>query len=295
MKKSYKFWMVLGFLCLAVGLVGTAISFKETDFDSGITQIDVEKSMDAAQIENLSISTDFIGMTFIPSDGKDITVHLVGTVSKTLAKDCTIDAVTEGSDTWTVNVCNNPRNNFQFGFDLNELKNLIAHHDTRLRTEVTLPNKLYKSISVSSDVGSLQLKDIKSESLHAVTDTGSIALDRFEGSKLHLESDTGRITVGDAQGNVTIKTDTGSIQAKLRELGEQVEMDADTGSIDLQLTAKPTSAFFDLSSDVGRVNLDVPGATANRDGRNALTGTIGDGHSKVRLRTDTGSITVMGK
>lgn len=290
MKLGMKFFMLLGFVCLAVGLTGTAIAFKETDFNSGIINVDVDKTINAAGIDTLNIKTLYGGVAFIPSNTDEIKVRLVGTASETLAKDCTIDA-TEDSSTWTVNVCRKT-NKFHIGIDINELKNLIANRENRLKTEVTIPDKMFKSINVKSDTGSIQLKNVKAEQLVVKSDTGAIALDRFEGNDLELRSDTGRITVGDGQGNVRLRTNTGSIETKLREVGDNVEIRTDTGSIKLQLGSVPPSVKFDLSSDVGRVTLDVPGVDLSENSRNAVMGTIGDGNKKVLAQTNTGSIKV---
>ncbi|NEW08823.1 DUF4097 domain-containing protein [Paenibacillus sp. SYP-B3998] len=293
MKRGAKFFLLVGFACLAVGIVGAAVSFKDTDFKAGTTTIDIEKKIAATNIDTLTIQNEITGVTFIPSDTDEISVHLIGTVTKNRANECTIDAVTEGSNAWRVNVCKNKK--IRFSFNLDELKDAIANFDNQLRTEVKLPNKLYKEIKVSSGTGSLNLKEVKAETLTASTDTGSIKVDRYEGKQLDLESDTGRITVVEGQGNVRLRTSTGNIHAKLHDIGDTVSLDADTGNIELQLSPPPTSASFDLSTDIGSVTLDIAGVNITESARSTVIGTLGDGRKKVTVSTDTGSVTVTDK
>ncbi|MBD0384147.1 DUF4097 family beta strand repeat-containing protein [Paenibacillus sedimenti] len=292
MKRGAKFFLLLGFACLAIGIVGGAISFKETDFSAGTTNIDIEKKIAAANIDTLTIKNDFTGMTFIPSETDEIKVRLVGTVTKDRAKDCTIDAATEGPNTWRVNVCPNKHDNFNFSFNLDELKNLIANYDDQLRTEVTLPDKMYKAITVSTDSGIVNLKEVKSESLTVNADSGDIRVDRFEGKHLNLRVESGLINVVDGQGNVNLRASSGMITAKLHDIGDSVLLEADSGSIELQLSPPPSSASFDVSADSGKATLDVAGVSIKESHFNSVKGIIGDGSKKVRVRADSGLVTV---
>lgn len=295
MKRGVKFFLLLGFACLGVGLIGAAVSFKEVDWSAGVTNIDIEKKIPAANIDTLIIQNDISGVTFIPSNSDEIKVHLVGTLGENAAKKCTIEAATEGSNVWRVDVCTQKKPQINFGFDLTELKALINNQGFRLRTEVTLPEKMYKAIMVSSDTGGINFKEVKADKLTVNTDTGGISIDRYEGKQLNLQTDTGRINVEDGQGDVKMRTDTGGITAKLHDIGDSVSLESDTGSIRLQLDPAPKDANFDLNSDVGSVNLEVPSLIVQRSDHHSAKGTIGDGSKKISVRTDTGYISVNGR
>ncbi|TXK80931.1 DUF4097 family beta strand repeat-containing protein [Paenibacillus sp. N3.4] len=294
MKRGVKFFLLIGLVCFAVGIIGAALSFKTWDMNEGLANVDVEKKISAANIDTLSIQTDISKVTFIPSDTNEIKVHLVGMLSKDRAKDCTIEAVTEGSNAWRVDVCKD-RKKIHINFDLTELKSLILNRGPGLRTEVALPDKMFKAITVASDTGSINFKEVKAEKLTASADTGSITIESYIGKQLSAQTDTGRITVGEGQGEVKLKTDTGSISAKLHDIGDSVTLQSDTGSIRLQLDPPPAGASFDLATDVGSVHLDIPDVTMTKQSHNSIKGTIGDGSKKIFLRTDTGSINVSGK
>lgn len=295
MKRGYKFFLLTGFACLAVGLVGAAVTFKTLDLEAGVSKIDVEKKIAAANIDTLIIQNDISNVTFVPTNSDEIKVRLVGTMREASANDCTVEAAAEGSNAWRVDVCTKKKDHFNFGFDITELKNLIAGRGFGLKTEVSLPDKMYKAITVSSDTGSINFNDLKSEKLTASTDTGSISLDRYEGKQLNLQADTGHINIQQAQGDIKIKTDTGSITAKLSDIGDSVSLESDTGSVRLTLDPTPKNVSFDLNTDTGSANLEVPGLAVDREDHHSAKGTIGDGSKKVKVRVDTGYISVTGR
>lgn len=295
MKKGYKFFLLTGFTCLAVGLIGAAVSFKSLDLDAGISNINIEKKIAAANIDTLILQNDDSNITFVPTNGDEIKVRLVGTIRETNANECTVDAATEGNNVWRVDVCMKKNDHINFGFDITEIKNWIAGRGFGLKTEVSLPDKMYKAITVTSDTGTINFNDLKSEKLTANTDTGNISLDRYEGKQLNLQADTGNIHIQEGQGDVRIKTDTGGITAKLSDIGDSVSLESDTGSVRLTLEPTPKNVSFDLSADTGSANLEVPGLTVDREDHHTAKGTLGDGSKKVKIRVDTGYISVTGR
>ncbi|MDD9271828.1 DUF4097 domain-containing protein [Paenibacillus sp. GCM10023248] len=295
MKRGYKFFLLTGFACLAVGLVGSAISFKTLDLEAGIAKVDIEKKISAASIDTIIIQNDISNITFVPTNGDEIKVRLSGTMREQNANECTVEAVTEGSNVWRVDVCTKEKDHFDIGFDITEFKNWIAGRGFGLKTEVSLPDKMYKAITVNSDTGGIALNDLKAEKLTVNTDTGNISLDRYEGKSMNLQTDTGSIHIQEGQGDAKLKTDTGSITARMAEIGESVSLESDTGSVRLTLDPVPKNVNFDLAADTGAVNLEVPGLTVDREDHHAAKGTLGDGSKKVKIRVDTGYISVTGR
>jgi DUF4097 and DUF4098 domain-containing protein YvlB len=237
------------------------------------------------------VDTDVAGVTFLPGGNSDeIKVHMLGTISKAREKDLALSAVSS-NQTWTVNARNQRR--FNIGSDVADIKSwFFVEGEKKLRVEVTLPDKVYEEIRVKSNIGSIQLAEIQADRLIAQADTGKIALDSFQGKSLDLQTDTGSITVNKAQGNVRLKTDTGSIDASLQQISDTVDAQTDTGSVRLTFASAPTSASFSLSSDIGRVSFSVPGAVVDTKEKHNVKATIGAGAAKVRVQTDTGSIDV---
>ncbi|MGG1518888.1 DUF4097 family beta strand repeat-containing protein [Paenibacillus oryzisoli] len=291
MQRGVKFSLFLGFVLLAVGLVGAAVTFKSLDLTAGFSTINVEKKVAAAGIDTIILNTDTSSVTFLPSNTDEISVSLTGSLREANAADCTLEATVDNATTWRIDACSR-RGHIHFGFDIDEFKSLFSGQKFGLKTEVRVPDKLFKAITVKTDTGIIDLGSLKSDKLTATADTGSIHVDHFEGKQLSLQTDTGSILVDDAQGDVKLRTDTGQINAALAAIGNEVSLSADTGSIRLQVPSKIDNVSFDLRSDVGSARLNVPAVDVQESSRTSVKGIIGDGSKKVKATTDTGFIEV---
>lgn len=139
-------------------------------------------------------------------------------------------------------------------------------------------------IIVDSDTGSLSLTDIIAESFELDSDTGSITLTRTEASTLIASVETGRITVIDSS-----------------FLGD-VDIHTSTGDININDTI---ASSFDLSSSTGDVGFTSTTFGDYRYDLRTSTGTIrvdgsnqGDRHSTttgtvlIKVEVSTGNITI---
>ncbi|RTE07954.1 DUF4097 family beta strand repeat-containing protein [Paenibacillus whitsoniae] len=291
MQRGVKFSLFLGFVLLAVGLVGAAVTFKSLDLTAGFSTVNVEKKVAAAGIDTIILNTDTSSISFVPSNTDEISVSLSGKLREANAANCTLEATTENATTWRIDACTR-RGHINFGFDIDEFKSLFSGQKFGLKTEVRVPDKLFKAITVKSDTGLIDLGSLKSDKLTVTSDTGSVHIDHFEGKLLNVQTDTGSIRVDDAQGDIKLRTDTGPIDAVLAEIGNEVSLSADTGSIRLKVPSKINNVSFDLRSDVGSARLNVPAVDVQESSRTAVKGIIGDGSKKVKATTDTGFIEV---
>jgi len=284
-----KLILLLGIACLVVGLIGTAATLKNVDWSTTGVDIDLEKKLPAADIQRFAIEADTTPITFLPGSTDDIVIHLQGTVSEQQAPYVQID--TDGSGDKDVKAVIRTDKKFHIGLSVADIKSWMSNY--RLRAEVELPNKLYEELRIRTDVGSIELGDVKAQSLIGQTSTGRIHLGRFEGQSLQLQTDTGSIEVQEATGEVHLQTDTGPIHAGLRDPGKTVSASSDIGSIELRLLSPLDSASFDLSSDIGGIEFSVPGAAVDEREHRRLRGTLGDGNgTHIRVQTDTGHIEV---
>lgn len=290
MKLPMKFILLTGVVCFTIGIVGLVNILKDTNFDEGLAMIDIEKKIAAADISKLSIQSDIAAIQFIPGTGDEIKVHMTGAVTKKQETEAKLE-VNQIGNTWNVDASTFGKK-INSGISLDEIKRWFAQGDKKLRVEVTLPAKALEEIRVKTNIGSIDLGEVQADSLDVQADTGRITLNSFQGRKVSLETDTGSISVLSAQGDVRLKTDTGSITATLDEVKNSVDAQSDTGRIELILAKKLSSAAFDLSTDLGRVELDVPEAQIVEKSRNMIKAKIGTGETKIKAKTDTGSVTV---
>jgi DUF4097 and DUF4098 domain-containing protein YvlB len=292
-KVTIKFILLIGVIFLIVGLVGVGFVFKTTDLESGLTNVDLEKKISAADIQNLTIESDIAGVVFIPSNNDEIRVHLTGSVSEDRMKETKLEATLNGKNTWKVQA--STQKHFMIGLHIADIKSIFfLQKEKRLRMEVELPQKAFHEINVTTNTGFLDLSDIQTERLKAQADTGTISIGRFQGKHMDLQTDTGKIIVKEGEGNVRLKTDTGSIEATLRSLGDSVNVQTDTGSVRLNLDSLPSSVKFDISNDTGSIDFQVPHVHYEEQYKHSVKAKIGEGDSSVKVQTDTGTIEVRG-
>lgn len=110
-----------------------------------------------------------------------------------------------------------------------------------------------------------------------------------------VDNTTGAIRIEGIDGDVTAKTQTGEIVARVGKVagGRSVSLSATTGAVTLDMTGD-SSATVTASTTVGNVSSDFPALGSSREnvvGASA-SGTIGSGAGKVTLDTVTGAIEI---
>lgn len=111
-------------------------------------------------------------------------------------------------------------------------------------------------------------------------------------ASLDIDNVAGTIDVAGVRGNVTAKSQVGTIDAKLGTVGADrtLNLDTTTGTVRLAI-AGDSSARVDAHSTIGSFSTDFPTIQTSRDNLGAsASGSIGAGAGKIRLTTTTGSI-----
>jgi len=116
------------------------------------------------------------------------------------------------------------------------------------------------------------------------TSNGSVELERVSGSAEALTSN-GRVTIRDAGGDIRCRTSNGSI--KLRNVVASADAGTSNGSITCVLPGS-ASATVSGSTSNGKISSDFP----LRIRRGRVSGKIGEGKHKIRLKTANGSISI---
>lgn len=131
------------------------------------------------------------------------------------------------------------------------------------------------TVDVHTGDGSVTLREVRADSIAAQTGDGNIRCQGIAAERVDCHTSDGSIHIEYAQDgpkapNVTATTSDGGIT----------------------FTAPPgLSAVIDASTGDGSIHTNLPMAIEGRIGR-SLTGTVGDGAGKIRLRTHNGSITI---
>ncbi len=147
------------------------------------------------------------------------------------------------------------------------------------------------NLKVTADVGFVSVSDMRFKSMEITTATGAIDIEDCKvENAISVSADTGAVNVIAEAKSLTVKTETGSINAEGKFAGE-VSLTADTGAISADLSAKS----FIVSVRTGSVNFETAAeAISVTSSTGSVRGTIEGDKSlyTITVRTGTGSCNI---
>jgi DUF4097 and DUF4098 domain-containing protein YvlB len=150
-----------------------------------------------------------------------------------------------------------------------------------------------------------------SGALDIIGDDGRIAINRGRFSDCRLQLSDGDIRVRDSEGDFYIELDDGDTEL-LRVKSNVMDLKSEDGSFDIELlktgtldleirtedgdidlgVQKGISASFSIDIDDGRIRTDLPSATQVQEGKHWMSGQLGSGKGRIRIRAGDGSVTL---
>ncbi|URN96433.1 MAG: DUF4097 domain-containing protein [Candidatus Pristimantibacillus lignocellulolyticus] len=157
-------------------------------------------------------------------------------------------------------------------------KNKSLINDTRgeRKLNISLPDKVYDQLTINNNFGLVDVNDLNTKSIDITVDAGSIQLKSVVG-EMKLEVNAGQIVVEgfSLENDLTAKTDAGAIRIDLNE--------------------SPKSAEIKLVSEIGSVSSNLEGIDYSVNSSNKKTGTIGSNGYLIKASTSVGDIQVNAK
>ncbi|WP_226036215.1 DUF4097 family beta strand repeat-containing protein [Aquibacillus saliphilus] len=275
---------LFAFIFLIIGVIGT-LTFARDVFSIGPKEtIDTEEQLDGNNITDVEIEMDVGKVVLRESDNDKVMISLNGDVSKKRAESIELD-VSEEDGTVVASL----KNREKFGFSI---QNLFDFGDKgSVVLVVSVPNKEYQSVNVSTNVGMIVVEKIHAQKFMAVSDVGKIVVDELTSEQASLTSDVGEIIVQDGVGAFDVETDTGRIQLNMLEVTENIYASSNVGQVNITVKQQPENLVLDLESDIGEVVLKNVNGFSNYSGKqlSAETGTKGP---VITASTDVGKILV---
>ena len=117
---------------------------------------------------------------------------------------------------------------------------------------------------------------------------------RIEGATESVRARTvnGSINAASLGGPVTAKTVNGSIRVSMGSAGgDDLEFETVNGSVTVEMPER-VNADLDVQTVNGRIDSDFPVTVRGRISPRRLTGTLGDGGRRLRVKTVNGSVTL---
>ncbi|MCP3738364.1 DUF4097 family beta strand repeat-containing protein [Rossellomorea sp. BNER] len=290
-----------------------AFSFKTIDFHD-------KKEADVEGIDHLEVKTSSTDVRIEPTEGHTLVAELNGNISEKLDEEYELLLEKKGNSL-EVSIKDRGRFKLQVGVTIK-----------KLNLNIKIPNKLWKSITLESssgDIDVLILKavnmelaassgtvlakellisdrfssrtnsgdadiiDVDSSNMEIKASSGTIFLQRVSSEKTRMYTSSGDVIVKQGEGTITAETSSGEIDLEInRHLGD---IDAQTSSGDIMITfnESPQSLSLDFRSSSGDGTVKLKEMVFEEKTAHRIVGSIGDEKYILRATTSSGDFTLI--
>ncbi|WP_409343793.1 DUF4097 family beta strand repeat-containing protein [Paenibacillus sp. MBLB4367] len=289
MRFPLKLFAFIGLAFLIIGIGGLAYLFEKTDgFVEERSEFKHEQTIGANGIQHLSVEADYADIIILPGKDSDIHVSFHGSALKSMQNNVNFTAKKEPGDTAVIQALTHKK--FNTGIDIPQLFDLI-NGELRSKLEITVPETLYRTIQVKSNVGSVRIESLQAQTVKITTDVGAVSVNGLKSESLKVSTETGAMNIKDVSGAVALEGGIGAINLWLKELNGNVSIKSDVGAIGVKLPA-PSAMRLDLKSDIGSSTVDLPNMTFTSNEDHDIQGSIGSNGPLLKIRSDIGGIAV---
>lgn len=148
---------------------------------------------------------------------------------------------------------------------------------------IYLPEEQYNHVTVKSDNGMITAKGIDVDDLSINTVNGIVTLDSIHSQHTNIATENGKISLKNITGDLKSESTNGMISYETDHMDQNIEFKTVNGLISIESAKRPTNATFDLSVELGKV--DVYGSNDSHI-------VFGEGENKIKLTTSIGKVKV---
>ncbi|WP_421383844.1 DUF4097 family beta strand repeat-containing protein [Bacillus salacetis] len=274
-----------------------------------------DKTVQGNEIKVLNIDTSSTEVILSSSTNEDIKIELKGEISSKLKENVQVE-VTQDGHSLNVKIRVERNSSFSFGMEI-----------IKLTLNVEVPEKIYEEISVETssggidgkdlegkkvkfkassgevDVsrikahtefkskassGGIQLNGIEAPAIFAKANSGTLILQNLTSEEIQAKASSGRIIAKKWTGNFTAETNSGGIDLHAPELTGNIDAEASSGDVMLFFDKKPESFTIDYSGSSGEANVELKGIEFEEKSDHRVSGKMGDGKYKIRVKTSSG-------
>ena len=147
-------------------------------------------------------------------------------------------------------------------------------------------------VDVDTGSGSVEMSGFHGTALSIDTGSGDVTGSELESDELSIDTGSGEIRVtGVSSPRLSLETGSGGVSAELRR--DIASLHAETGSGDVAIRAPASlGAEVDIETSSGDIETDFP-LQVTRQGRDHMSGTIGDGKGTIAIETGSGGIRLL--
>jgi DUF4097 and DUF4098 domain-containing protein YvlB len=160
---------------------------------------------------------------------------------------------------------------------------------------IEISNAAFETCEAHTSYGSVSAEHVKGDAMKLGSSSGSIKVDDGATRRMNFSTSYGRIAAQEiVTTELTAKSGSGSVDLKLSpDCPAELAVDTSSAYGSVSLTAPPDFAGqVDLSTDYGSIKTEYPVTVSGEISKRKLIGAIGSGPGRIRLHTNSGSVTL---
>lgn len=273
------FLIALGILFLLGNIFSLNVS-KGWFFGPAVS-VNEQQAIDASGIESIQVESDIASIHITESQGSQIVAQLNGELSEQWKDQYQFRTKKNGSK---LEVYLQLPSDGDFGFPF------PGFHMKSIELNLSVPSKLYKELRVQTDVGKIEVDQLRANRLELQTDVGKVSVQGFTGGEAELKTDVGLIEVRDSDAEWNIRSSTGKVDVRVSEIKQDMEIQTDTGMVVVVSEESLEAVELSLRSDVGKVQTNVDGLDIQERSDQEVRATKGISGPNIEIQTDVGRI-----
>lgn len=161
----------------------------------------------------------------------------------------------------------------------------ISYRDVNI--ELSLPEKQWEEVSLSSSSGDIKAVNMKSNNLDVKLSSGDVQLDDVKANQIDVKTSSGSLEGDHVKGELTVQTSSGDVELFRQELDHNVGISSSSGDVSIQASEKPSNLFVQFDSSSGEADIAFPMKFSSMD-ESHIKGSVGEGKYKIKVKTSSG-------
>ncbi|UOY94093.1 DUF4097 domain-containing protein [Ectobacillus sp. JY-23] len=299
------------------GIVGWIVYFlffeEIATMSTNIHSVETTKSVNANQVTQIEVHTDSADIHITPTNNQEqIVATLTGKISDTYKDRFAIHMLPSG-DKLQINI--KEKKKWAIGFHINNVQ-----------VELQIPQKIYETLTLKTNSGSIHGDSLQIKKLVAVTNTGDVRIKNISGKtinlqtkqgdvaltsavatntkldtesgniiadfiqneNIHISSISGDIKLREIKGSSVIQTKSGDTLFKQRELTNPISIYSKSGDTEIAATNVPAVQFHVISKS-GTYNVQGSSLQYQEQTPHRLRASAGENGPVIKIESDSGN------
>lgn len=156
---------------------------------------------------------------------------------------------------------------------------------------VELPDHSYNSVTVHSDVGKIEYREVNADRLAVSSEVGTITVADTATEQAIVTNSVGAVRLDNVNGKTEVSNSTGTVNIYVPSIENDIAVKTELGAVTIETDREPDNVRLDLSTEIGKVgtNFDIE---RNDQSKRSIAGQKGENGPQIKVRSEIGPIEV---